>query len=130
MSNLFKLTIEGILIEVVALLSFIGIAKTSWDFPGKQVVIIMALIAIIALLMVAVARLSIRELFYLSAFLTISIVCIYQILGFFFFPGIVKDVVPFSWEHLTNIGLVTVLVFCSHMGSVILIMGFKKILKL
>ena len=130
MSNLFKLTLEGILIEVVAVLSFIGIAKTSWDFPGKQVVIIMALIAIIVFFIVAVARLSIRELFYLSAFLTIGIICIYQVLGFSFFPGIVKDVVPFSWEHLSNIGFVTLLVFCGHMGIVILIIGFKKILKL
>lgn len=130
MSNLSKYLTIGILIEAVAILIFIGISKTTLAVLGKQVTIITSLIVIIAFLIVAVKIFAIRELILLSFFLTIGAVVIHQILGYVFFPGIVKDITPFSLDHIVRIGISFALVLCSYVGTIFLIVGIKKIFKI
>jgi hypothetical protein len=129
MSNISKFLTIGILIEAVAILIFIGISKTTLAVLGKQVTIIASLIVIIIFLIAAVKIFAIRELLLLSTFLTIGAIVIQQILGYVFFPGIVKDIKPFSLDHVVRIGMSFILVLGSYVGTIFLIAGIKKIFK-
>ena len=129
MSTLVRFTILGLLIEVVAILSFIGIARVALASPGKQITIIVFLILIIVLLVWAVRILSLKELVLFAVFLTIGFMAIYQILGFAFFPGLVKDIIPLSSEHLRTTGTLTIIVFAGYIGCIFVILAIKKIFK-
>jgi hypothetical protein len=128
--NLYKLTALGILVELFAILGFICVAKTTLADPGKQITLIVSGIAIVALLIVAVKLLSIRELISLSVFLTVGFIAVEQTLSLAFFPGLLKDVVPFSLEHFRITGTVTIIIFGSYMGGIFLILAIKKLLKI
>jgi hypothetical protein len=130
MKPLGRYTIFGLLIEVAAILSFIGIARTALAFPGKQIIIVVFLIAIIALLFMAMRLLSFRNLMLLAAFLTIGFIATYQMLGFAFFPGLVKDIAPLSLEHLRTTGTIAILVFFGYIACIVAILAIKKIMKL
>jgi hypothetical protein len=116
----------GIAIETFAVLSFVGIAGTQFSVPGKQIVVAVFLIAIIALLIASVRAFSLRLLVLLSAFLAVSATCVYQVLGFVFFTGLVKDITPLSLEHSKTTGTVTLLAFCCYMGGVFVIVALKR----
>lgn len=129
MRTLVRLTILGLVIEAVAILSFIGIARTGIASPGKQVTVIIFSIAIIGLLVMGVWTLSFKGLILFSVFLTIGFIGIYQTLGFAFFPGLVKDIMPLSLEYAKTTGTLTLVIFIGYISSVFVILAIKKILE-
>lgn|GEM_PF-5652654 len=129
MRALLRLTILGGLIQLAGMLSFIGIAKTAFHVPGKQIVIIIFLIAMIFLLFRAVTELHFGELLLLSLFLTGFFVCIHELLAFGIFPGLAKDLRPFSLFHLRLLAEEMTLLFLGHMTTILVIWGLRKLLR-
>jgi hypothetical protein len=126
MRKFFFFLVMGIVIETLAVLSFVGIAGTAFSVPGKQITVAVFLIAIIVLLVVSVRLFSLRLLVLLSAFLAIGATCVYQILGFAFFPGLVKDIASLSLEHFKTAGIVTLVIFCCYMGGIFVIVALRR----
>jgi len=129
MRALVRLTILGGLIQSAGMLSFIGIAKTAFHVPGKQIVIIIFLIAMIFLLSRAVTELYLGELLLLSLFLTGLFVCIHELLAFCVFPGLAKDIMPFSLLHMRLLAEEVTLLFLGYMSVILGIWAMRKLLK-
>jgi uncharacterized membrane protein len=119
MNDLAKITAWGILIELVSLLAFIGIAQSSFADPGKDITYVVFVAAMAALLFVAVIKLPVRQLFWLALFLALGCYLIQVILGFLFFPGLVKDLVFFSLDHLEAMLLMTTRLFGIFAGGLL-----------
>jgi len=119
MNDLAKITVWGILIELISLLAFIGIAHSSFANPGKDITYVVFFAAMAALLFVAVIKLSVRQLSLLAFFLSLGCELIQEILGFLFFPGLVKDLAFFSLDHLQAMILATVVFFGIFAGGLL-----------
>jgi hypothetical protein len=130
MSNLSKLAAFGILVELFAILGLIYIAKTTLADPGKQITIAIFLVVSITLLVIAVKSLSFKDAILFAFYLSIGFVGVYEMLGFAFFPGLVKDAMLFSLENFCAMGIMMILVFCGYMGGIFLILAIKKLLKI
>jgi len=117
--DLTKITAWGLLIELVSLLAFIGVAQSSFADPGKDIAYVVFFAAIAALLFAAVMKLPVRQLFWLALFLALGCHLVQVILGFLFFPGLVKDLAFFSLDHLKATVLSTVLFFGIFAGGLL-----------
>ena len=119
MNDLAKITAWGIAIEFVSLLAFIGIAQSRFADPGKDITYVVFFAAMTALLFAAVMKLPVRQLFWLAFFLALGCHLVQVILGFLFFPGLVKDLAFFSLDHLKATVLSTVLFFGIFAGGLL-----------
>ena len=129
MKALVQLTALGLLIWVVGLLSFIGIAKTDFAVPGKYITLGVFLIAMVQYLIAATELLSVWELVLLAVFLSVGSATIHNVLGFAFFPGLVKDVPPLSLHHFRGIGNEMMFLLVCYTGGILVSVGIKRVLK-
>ena len=131
MMKLLKFTALGVLLEGIAIYGFIAVSKSDWAMPGKQIVVIVFLISIIALLSVTAKSFSFFEQLLLSWFLTAGFIVAYQLLGFTLFSGLVKDITPFSIEHfhITILFSVILFGFFNLIGVVVFFVEKKIMLK-
>lgn len=129
-SKLLQFTGLGILIEGLAILAFAFVARTDWLAAGKQVVLIFFLVLISFLIIRASAALSITKLIWLSIFLSFGGVFVFELIGFTVFPGLVKDVTPFSLEHMKGAILLLMLVFICYVTGIFTILLAKKLVSL
>lgn len=106
--DLTKITAWGLLIEFLALLAFVGVAKSSFADPGKDITYVVFGAAMAVLSIVAVIKLPVRQLFPLAFFLASEFVIIWHTLGFLFFPVLVKNWYFPSLDHLKATILATV----------------------
>ncbi len=74
----------------------------------------------------AVKKLTRNHLIYLSCGLSLSFVVFYQIIGFLIYPGLVKDLVPFSFQHLLSTTMLFGFLFGGHCITFFIISLFKR----
>jgi hypothetical protein len=129
MVMLARLTALGLLIQVVALLSFIAIAKTGLAFPGKTITWSVFLVAMLVYLIEAVELLSVRELVFLAVSLSVGSTTVHQVLGFAFFPGLVKEVPLLSMQHLRAIGNETIFFLVCNVAGIMISAVVRRVLK-
>ena len=129
--KLLQFAALGVLLEGIAIYAFITVSKSDWAVPGKQIITIFFLISIIVLFSVTVRSFSFFEQLLLSWFLTAGFVVVYQFLGFTLFPGLVKDITPFSSEHFRVTFIFTCILFgiFNLIAIVVFVIGKKIILK-
>ena len=120
--------IAGIIIETLAILSFICIAKTEFVIFGKQLVATIFLVFMSIFLAILVRLFPIKPLIISGAIFAIGSGIIIQMLGFYFFPGLVKDVVLISFDNLWRFGIVVALHFCCYMIGVFVMIILRNII--
>jgi hypothetical protein len=121
-------TMVGIAIETLAILSFIGIAKTTFAVLGEQILAAVSLAALVIFLIVLSRSFSIKLLFLLAAFFAVGAASVLQILGHTFFPGLVKDMDLLSWENLQIAVILTLLVFCCYVLGILMIVALRNMI--
>jgi hypothetical protein len=126
---LVQLTALGLLIKIVALLSFIGISKTVLAVPGKDIILGAFVIAMILYLIVATERLSGWQLATLAVFLTAGFVGIHHLLGFTVFRGLLKGETPFSLHHVELMWDEARFLLAGYLVSIFMILSIKRILR-
>ncbi len=97
----------GVVTAAVSLLGFVLSAGSpapsfSYAFVGIYVVVTVALFLLIA------RTISLSALIGLGLLTALVSVGIEQLLGFYYFPGLVKDLDAFSGEHLQRLGVILV----------------------
>lgn len=123
-----KYILIGIVIETVGLLGFILLSKLPDSHLTKPTVLIFSGVSVIALIWVAARYLPFRSLVAIATGLTIGFIAVFQVLGFLFFPGLVKDVHFLSGAHLEAILALSVLVYLAHItGTGIVILAQRYI---
>ena len=105
MSSYVKWTLIGIATECVAFLSFIFVARTPWGSWGKFVCIVIFFCSTLAFLGYVARSMEPKELIRMGAHIGAGVVIFIQIVGFSFFPGIIKDATFLSLFHLELIGI-------------------------
>jgi hypothetical protein len=127
---LVRFAIVGILLETISVLGFIVIGKTDLADPGKYLVVAAFACAMIAFLVLSVMRLSMKDLVWLPIALSVGLVVVLQVLGYTFFPGLVKGIDPFSIAHVMKVATATILILGVHVTAIVLILAITKLLKL
>jgi hypothetical protein len=113
--NLLPSLARLILLEAAAMMLLLQLS--SWGAPRDVLVFGFALsVAVVgAYALKIVRRLSIADMLIVAVLNALGLLASIQLLGFFRFPGIVKDVVPWTEYHLTlmlgQFALCSVLVF-------------------
>jgi len=129
MTALIQLGIAGFIIQAAGILCYLGIVHTAFDDPGKQITIGVYCVVIVGLFVAAVRQLSFKELVVLAVVLTMVFTAIYEVLGFAVFPGLVKDTVLFSRDHLEGLVAGAALLFAGYMGGLLIVLGLSKLWK-
>jgi hypothetical protein len=124
--NLIKLIFIGAVIQGASLITFIAFGKTDWDKIGKPLSIWTGIICTLALCSFAM-RFPRNQVIVFSGALSITFVLLYEVLGFFLFPGLVKDLLPFSWEHFRGSTLLLVAVWTCYGTSIYVLSIIKKL---
>jgi hypothetical protein len=119
----------GVALETLAILSYVGVARTSFSVPGKQIVAGIFLTAIIALLIVSARIFSLKHLVFLSTCFAVGVASLYQILGFALFSGMVKDIAFLSWDNLKIVGVLMLLILFCHMCGIFVIITLRNLMK-
>ena len=122
--KLGKIILIGIVIQNICLIAFIAFGKTGWDKLGKPLSIWAGIIYALALCSF-VTRLPRNQMIIFSGALSFAFVLIYEVFGFLFFPGLVKDLLPFSWEHFRASILLLVVVWTCY-GLCIYVLSIAK----
>lgn len=130
MKALVRFSIVGIIIETISVLGFIVIGKTALADPGKYLVVAACACAMIAFLILAVMRLSMKALVWLPIALSVGLTVVLQVLGYALFPGLVQGIEPFSVAHVMKVATATVLILGVHVTAVVLIFATTRLLKL
>jgi len=117
-----------VILEALAILSFICIAKTEIATLGKQIVITFFLISMCVLLAILVRLFSIRPLIVIGVIFAIGSGMVIQMLGFYFFPGLIKDVVITSFDNLWRIGVIVMLHFFCYLIGVFTMIILRNII--
>lgn len=118
-----KYILIGIAIEAVGLLGFILLSKLPGSNLTKPTILILSVVSVAALLWVAARSLPFRSLVAIATGWTAGFIVVIQVLGFLFFPGLVKDVHFLSGAHLEAILALLALVYLAHIaGTVIVIL--------
>lgn len=120
MRNLLKYLVIAFLIECFCLVGFVLVSKTSFANIGKYLFLILFVMAVAVVLAAATRILSMKKLFLLTIFLTISYALFYDILGFLLFPGLVKDIILFSFDHLIGFLLMSICLLVFHISIILL----------
>jgi hypothetical protein len=126
MSTLILFVVAGLIVDVLGVVGFAAIAGTGLAVPGKTVVAVLYCLATVALLSVAESRLQVGRLIVFAGLMAVGMVAVYQALGFWRFSGLVKDVEPFSSDHLRISLIVMALAFLGYLGAIFLVRGTKK----
>jgi hypothetical protein len=120
--------IAGIAIEILGILGYITIAKTTFATQGKQILAAVILAVLVLFLLILARMFSVKSLVLLAAFFAIGAAIVVQILGHAFFPGLVKDIDLLSWENLKMAVMVTFLVFCFYILGILLIVAVRNVI--
>lgn len=99
--------VVGVGTTVVSLLGFVlssgsPAAQVMYAFVGLYVV------ATVVLFLLTARTTSLSALVGFGLLTALISVGIEQLLGFYYFPGLVKDLEAFSWEHLQRLGVILV----------------------
>jgi len=119
--------IIGITIEVLAILGFVYIAQTELAIYGKKIVVTIFLVLMCTFFAVLARLFSTKSLMMLGAIFAIGSGIVIQVLGFYFFPGLSKDVVLLSFENLWRMGIIVALHFCCYMIGIFAAITLQKI---
>jgi hypothetical protein len=104
--NMFvPLTFLGVSITALCLLGFVLASELRYAF------LIAYVVATIFVFALAARTLSTSSLFLLGAAVAVLSVGVEQLLGFMFFPGLVKDLDPFSSDHIVILATLLLVVF-------------------
>ena len=113
------LALAGTVIFGVALVGF-SLISASALAPFRYLVLLIYIVASLGLFWHAARFLSVASLIGLGCAIAVGSTSFYQILGFGFFRGLVKDLDPFEWPHLQSLALIFLLLLCWHLIVVLL----------
>jgi hypothetical protein len=68
-----------------------------------------------------------RDLLLMAFVLSLGFIVIYNFLGFLFYPGLVKDLTPFSLDHLVRVCFFFAIIFTLHLGLVLIAYTVKRV---
>ena len=117
----------GIFLQLLGTIMFIEVSGTTFGSLGKPCVIVIFVIATSILLIRAAKIYSQKTMFLLAALLATSTVFMHQLLGFFLFPGLLKDMSFLSREHIILTVLVFVFAFLLYVAGSLLAIVIAKL---
>lgn len=100
MKKVIVLSFIGGFLDVISIIMFISFSRQNCSELTKDLVIVFFILSKIILFIFANLFLSLKSNIILSFFLASTSVIVYEIIGFWFFKGLVKDLIPFSVDHL------------------------------
>ena len=113
--QIVKYVIMGLALECFGCLVFILISsRTSLGRVGKPVIVTTTVIGILLLLVFAARNQKLKSLLLLSLLLAFGYSLFETIIGFLWFPGIVKDIEFLSLSHLIGFAIWTTVLFVIH----------------
>ncbi len=125
MKKVIVLSFIGAFIDAISIIIFVYFSKQNCSELTKDLVIIFFVLSKIILFITANIFLSLKSNIVLSFFLALASVIVYEIIGFVFFRGLVKDLILFSIAHLrTTIMFFVFMSFCYL--AVMAIVGFVR----
>ena len=95
----------GVTTSAVSLLGFI-LTGSSAAAQFRYVFLALYVLATVALFLMTARTMSLYTLIGLGFLTALISVCVEQVLGFCCFPGLVKDLETFGWEHLQKLGVI------------------------
>lgn len=120
----------GIVLESISISLFIIAAKLETSFNYKIIVLLFYFISLVFFFIkVTFKTFRFRDIIFLSFVLSFGFIIAYSLLGFLFYPGLVKDLAPFSFDHLIRVSLFFAIIFVFHIGLVLIAYTVKKFLK-
>jgi hypothetical protein len=125
MKQEFKYSILTIIVGLFFFLTFILISKVDFT-TGKQLVIIFFIISSILLSWVFVQSIKIKAIFKSTFFVSIFLGIGFSILGYIFFPGIVKDIRFLSTHYIQNISIIIILLWVYHLLVFLILFIIRK----
>jgi hypothetical protein len=103
--NVFALRIRGTAISALSLFGFILIAKTA-DPQLRYAFVLFYIFATFFLFVMASYKISKSRLITLASATALSSICVEQLTGFYFFPGVTKDIYAFGWDHFKRLTII------------------------
>lgn len=130
MKKIIVLSFIGALIDIVSINMFVYFSNQNCSELTKDFVIIFFVLSKIILFFIANIFLSLKSNIFLSFLLALVSVIVYEIIGFVYFRGLVKDLILFSIAHLR--ATITFFVFMSFCYLILMaIVGFvRKLIRL
>lgn len=100
MKKIILLTFIGAFIDIVSIILFIHFSNQNYSELTKEFVIIFFVLSKIILVFMANIFFTLKSKIALSFLLALVSVVVYEIIGFVFFKGLVKDLILFSFAHI------------------------------
>jgi len=118
----------GTFLETAALLSFVLISKATSSGLVKETTVGFFAIAMLALLWKALKALTWQPLLMVAGILPFGYVLGYHLIAFSFFPGLLKDIQLWSYDHFTAFFPIILFLFFGYLLVLMALAGLSKML--
>ena len=113
--KLVQISILGLVLLGAGLAAFVFVSRTRFADLGKPFVIALAFLGVGLLLWRGVRNVSgVTYLFLLPAMLALGYIAAFHLVGEIGFPGLLRDVRPFTGGYVWSVLRVTSVVFCLY----------------
>jgi|SRR5215468_7545383 len=99
------LGLVGLTISALSMIGFVIIAQTD-ESQWRYMFVVGYAVATFYLFIFAARRMSLRSTIMLACTIALASVVFEQIVGFYFWPGLVKDLSAFEQEHLRSLSII------------------------